>query len=150
MAGDVVNNNPAENRIGALDVGKMIWHGAVAGGKWLGGALAGDFGKQQTVGQIIFDAVLSMLPVAGEITAARDAVSICIDMCKEHQKVYDRWEWIKLVLCLVAVVPVFGGILKGVGKIVVRVFEKGEDVAKIAADVVMFLNRMPHGSWQCI
>ncbi|KDR24597.1 hypothetical protein BG57_05300, partial [Caballeronia grimmiae] len=146
MAGEVINKNPAENRIGAIEVGKRIWDGAVASSKWLGGALSGEFNKQQAIGQIVFDAVLSMFPIAGEITAARDGVAICVDMCEDQQKLYDRWQWIKLVLCVIAVIPALGGILKGVGKLVIRALDKSEDLAKLAADVIMFLNRMGHGN----
>jgi hypothetical protein len=64
-----------------------------------------EFGEKQTTGQIVFDAVLSMFPLLGEGTAARDAIAICLRMSEDREKAEDRWEWIKLVLCLIAVVP---------------------------------------------
>ncbi|WP_250472591.1 hypothetical protein [Caballeronia sp. GAFFF1] len=146
MASQATNNNPAETRIGAIEVGKMIWNNAAAVGQWLGGAVSGEFNKQQTIGQIAFDAVVSMFPILGEGTSARDAIAISLDMCQDDRKLKDHWEWIKLVLCVIAIVPLVGGILKGAGKLVVRAFENGEDLAKVASDVILFLNRMGVGN----
>ncbi len=140
------NHNPAENRIGSIEVGKLIWERAAASFSWVGGAVAGEFGQKQTTGQIVFDAILSMFPLLGEGTAARDAIAICLRMGDDQEKAEDRWEWIKLVLCLIAVVPLVGGVLKGVGKLVVRALERGEDLEKLAAEIVMFLNRMGRGN----
>jgi len=143
---DSANRNPAENRIGAIEVGALIWNHAAASVEWVGGAVAGEFSQKQTTGQIIFDAILSMFPILGEGTAARDAIAICLGMCDDPQKAQDRWQWVKLVLCLLAVVPILGGILKGVGKLAVRALDKDEDLEKLAAEIVMFLNRMGRGN----
>lgn len=143
---DIKVGNSAEHRIGAIETGKRIWANAAAAADWIGGALKGEFGHQQTTGQIVFDATISMFPLLGEGTAARDTIAIVMHMAHNRQAVEDRWEWIKLVLCLLAVIPVFGGVVKGVGKLVVRAFEKSEDLAKLAAEVVMFVNRMCHGN----
>lgn len=143
---DTTVSNPAENRIGAIETGKRIWANATAATDWVGGALKGEFSHQQTTGQIIFDATISMFPVLGEGTAARDTVAIIIHMADNRQAVEDRWTWIRLVLCLIAVIPLFGGVLKGVGKLVVRALEKSEDLAKLAEEVVLFVNRMCHGN----
>ncbi|MGN6316968.1 MAG: hypothetical protein ACTHNR_11860, partial [Trinickia sp.] len=117
---EITSLNPAENRIGAIEVGALIWDHAVSATKWTGGALAGEFAQKQTTGQIVFDAILSMFPLLGEGTAARDVIAICLRMSDDPSKAEDRWEWIKLVLCLLAVVPVLGGALKGVGRLVIR------------------------------
>jgi hypothetical protein len=143
---DIANLNPAENRIGAIEVGRLIWSRAASVAQWTGGALAGEFSHKQTTGQIVFDAIISMFPLLGEGTAARDVVAICLHMSDDPRKAEDGWEWIKLVLCLLAVVPVLGGVLKGVGKLVVRALEKAEDLEKLAAKVVQFLNRMGPGN----
>ncbi|MEP9329089.1 hypothetical protein PPMP20_39550, partial [Paraburkholderia phymatum] len=85
-----------------------------------------------TTGQIVFDATISMCQVLGEGTGARDTIAIMMHMADNRQAVEDRWTWIKLVLCLIAVVPIFGGVLKGVGKLVILALEKSEDLAKLA------------------
>ncbi|MFP3568469.1 hypothetical protein [Paraburkholderia sp. SIMBA_030] len=146
MSDPANNNNPTDNRIGAIEVGKLIWNSAAASVEWVGGALAGEFSQKQTAGQIVFDAVISMFPVLGEGTAARDAIAICLGMCDDRQKAEDRWQWIRLVLCLIAVVPLLGGVLKGVGRLVVRALEKSENLEKLAAEIVLFLNRMGRGN----
>jgi hypothetical protein len=143
---DVQTTNPAENRIGAIEIGKQIWDGAASTVGWIGSALGGEFSQKQTTGQIVFDAVISMFPILGEGTAARDSIAICMDMCEDPEKVEDRWEWVKLVLCLIAVVPIVGGVLKGVGKLVVRALDKAEDLEKLAAEIVRFANRMGQGN----
>ena len=143
---DTKINNPAESRIGAIETGKRIWANAAAATGWVGGALKGEFGHQQTTGQIIFDATISMFPVLGEGTAARDTIAIILHMSDSREALEDEWEWIKLALCLIAVVPVIGGVLKGVGKLVVRALEKSEDLAKLGEEVVLFVNRMCHGN----
>jgi hypothetical protein len=143
---DIQVSNPVENRIGAIETGKRIWANAASTADWLGGSLKGEFGHQQTTGQIVFDAVVSMFPLVGEGTAARDTIAIVMHMAQNRQAVEDRWEWIKLVLCLLAVIPVFGGVVKGVGKLVVRAFEKSENLEKLAVEVLMFVNRMCHGN----
>lgn len=143
---DTSVSNPAENRIGAIEIGKRIWVNAAAAGSWAGGALKGEFGQQQTTGQIVFDATISMFPVLGEGTAARDTVAIIMHMADNPKEVENWWPWVKLVLCLIAVVPVLGGVLKGVGKLVIRALEKSEDLAKLAEEVVLLVNRMCHGN----
>jgi hypothetical protein len=140
------NSNPAANRIGAIETGTLIWQRAAASADWLGGALAGEFAQKQTVGQIVFDAILSMFPIFGEGTAARDAIAICLAMGEDRRKAEDRGQWLKLVLCLLAVVPVAGGVLKGIGKLAVRAVEQSEDLTKLAHEIIMFLNRMGHGN----
>jgi hypothetical protein len=143
---EVTNDHPAENRIGAIEVGTLLWERAAASVQWTGGALAGEFNQKQTTGQIVFDAIFSMFPLLGEGTAARDVIAIGLHMSEDPRKAADRWEWIKLVLCLLAAVPLVGGVLKGVGKLAVRALDQGEDLEKLAADIVSFLNRMGHGN----
>ncbi|MBN3805851.1 hypothetical protein GXB81_22770 [Paraburkholderia sp. Ac-20336] len=143
---DITVSNPAENRIGAIETGKRIWAHAVAAADWVGGALKGEFGQQQTIGQIIFDATLSMFPLLGEGTAARDSIAIILRMSDSRQSLEDKWEWIRLTLCMIAVVPILGGVLKGVGKLLVRTADKSEDLAKLAEEIVLFVNRMCYGN----
>ncbi|WP_250472588.1 hypothetical protein [Caballeronia sp. GAFFF1] len=88
---DIIVSNPAENRIGAIETGKLIWANAAAVGGWIGTALKGEFGKQQTTGQIFFDAAISMFPVLGEGTAARDTIALVMHMADDPKAVEDKW-----------------------------------------------------------
>ncbi|WP_321930062.1 hypothetical protein [Burkholderia cenocepacia] len=120
----------------ASEVGDYLWSGAAAVGDTVVGAVAGEFSQKRNTGAIIVDAVISMFPVAGEITAARDAIAIALRMCDDPKVRDDGWEWVALVLCLVAVVPVVGGLLKGIGKLLMRAVSKSEDLAKLCQEIL--------------
>lgn len=146
----------ADKKLAALEIGQAIWgmvkntavQAATAvqdSANWVGGSLQGEFNQQATVGQILVDAVISMFPVAGEITAARDATAIGLRMHESEAALNDTWQWVSLVLCLLAVVPVIGGVLKGVGRLVVRAARKSEDLVKVAQEVLSFLRKMGYG-----
>ena len=135
----------AEKRLAALEVADLIWSGAKDGAKWVGGVVAGEFNTKQSTGQIVTDAVISMFPIAGEITAARDAVAIGLRLADSPEDADDLIDWIALVLCLLAVVPVLGGVLKGVGKLVIRAASKSEDLVKLGKEILAFLRKMGYG-----
>ena len=142
----------AQTKLAALDIGQILWEGAQSTAKglsdatqWVGGALAGEFNTQATVGQIVVDAVISMFPIAGEVTAARDATAITLRMSESEEAANDTWHWVSLVLCLLAVVPVLGGVLKGVGRLVVRAASKSEDLVKLGQEILAFLRKMGYG-----
>ncbi|WP_244129808.1 hypothetical protein [Burkholderia gladioli] len=82
----------------ASEVGDYLWRGATAVGDTVAGAVAGEFSQKRNTGAIIVDAVVSMFPVAGEVTAARDAIAITIRMCDDPKNREDKWEWVALVL----------------------------------------------------
>lgn len=142
----------AENKLAALDIGDEIWgmfkrsaHATADGVKWIGGALQGEFNTKATVGQIVVDAVISMFPITGEITAARDATAITLRMSESDEAANNKWEWVSLVLCLLALVPLVGGVLKGVGRLTIRAASKAEKLAKLAEDILSFLRKMGYG-----
>lgn len=135
----------AEKTLCALDIADQIWRSAKDGAGWVGGMVVGEFNGKQTTGQIITDAVISMFPIAGEVTAARDAVAIGLRLADSPEEADDTYDWVALVLCLIAVVPVLGGVLKGVGKLIVRAAAKSEDLVKLSAEILAFLRKMGHG-----
>ncbi|MCM2492737.1 hypothetical protein EFP18_21565 [Burkholderia glumae] len=128
-------------RQAASQVGGYIWRGATAVGDTVTGAVAGEFSQKRNTGAIIVDAVVSMFPVAGEVTAARDAIAISLRMCDNPKDRDNEWEWVALVLCLLAVVPVAGGLLKGVGKLLMRAAEKSEDLVKLCQDILALIRK---------
>ncbi|WP_321884718.1 hypothetical protein [Paraburkholderia bannensis] len=129
----------------ASEVGEYIWNGASAVGNTVVGTVAGEFSQKRNTGAIIVDAVISMFPVAGEITAARDAIAIAIRMCNSPKDRDDKWEWVSLVLCLLAVVPVAGGLLKGVGKLLMRATGKSEDLARLGQEILAVIRKAGQG-----
>ncbi|ELW9526718.1 hypothetical protein ABEG10_04630 [Burkholderia cenocepacia] len=130
----------------ASEVGDYLWSGATAVGDTVVGAVAGEFSQKRNTGAIIVDAVISMFPVAGEITAARDAIAIALRMCDDPKVRDDGWEWVALVLCLVAVVPVVGGLLKGIGKLLMRAVSKSEDLAKLCQEILALIRKAGFGN----
>ncbi|MEB0165448.1 hypothetical protein QN360_21355, partial [Glaciimonas sp. CA11.2] len=116
------------------------------GAQWIGGALKGEFKTKPTVGQIVVDAVVSMFPVAGEITAARDAIAISLRMADSDKEAKDIWNWVALVLCLLAVVPVLGGILKGVGRLLLQAAYDSAKLSHIGEQILAFLRKMGYGN----
>ncbi|MEK7888673.1 hypothetical protein AAB992_16315 [Burkholderia contaminans] len=130
----------------ASEVGDYIWSGATTVGDTVVGAVAGEFSQKRNTGAIIIDAVISMFPVAGEITAARDAIAIALRMCDDPKVRHDRWEWVALALCLVAVVPVVGGLLKGIGKLLMRAVSKSEDLVKLCQEILALIRKAGFGN----
>lgn len=115
-------------------------------GNWCWGTVKGGFNEKQTIGQVITDAVISMFPVAGEITAARDVIAAVIRMADDPKKREEVSEWIMLILPLLALVPLLGGALKGVGKLLMRVGKNAEEDKKIFKAIVALLNKVGHGN----
>ncbi|MFX5554890.1 hypothetical protein ABTE11_21670, partial [Acinetobacter baumannii] len=70
--------------------------------------------------QIIVDAVIGMIPLLGDVTAARDIIAVTIGLVDDPKKREDVWEWVLLVVLVVALIPVVGGVIKGVGRLVVK------------------------------
>lgn len=114
-------------------------------GQWCWGTLEGAFNEKQTISQVIVDAVIGMIPLLGDVTAVRDLLAVSIGMCSEPKKRQEIMEWVLFVILLFALIPVVGGVIKGVGRLLLR---WTGDVAKdkaLLVEVVRFLNRMGHG-----
>lgn len=156
--------NSAEKKIAVIEIGNDIWNrakkagnqiadgakqvkdGVVSGGKWIGGALQGEFNDKATVGQIFTDAAISMFPVAGEVTAARDLVAVLLKMADDKKQASEVINWVKIILCLLPIIPIFGGILKGVGRLLITVMKDATKVAEVAAAILAFLRKMGYGN----
>lgn len=156
--------NSAEKKIAVIEIGNDIWNrakkagnqiadgakqvkdGVVSGGKWIGGALQGEFNDKATIGQIFIDAAISMFPVAGEVTAARDLVAVLLKMADDKKQASEVINWVKIILCLLPIIPIFGGILKGVGRLLIRVIKDASKVAEVAAAILAFLRKMGYGN----
>ncbi|MES3021333.1 MAG: hypothetical protein V4857_07080 [Pseudomonadota bacterium] len=115
---------------------------------WIWGTAQGAFNEKQTLSQIITDAVIGMIPVVGDITAARDLIAVSVGLAMHPEKREHKMEWVLLVILFFALIPVIGGVIKGVGRIALRVTadvtEDSVQIAKVGRDVIAFLNRMGH------
>lgn len=135
----------AENKIAILEIGSELWATTKATGNWLGGALKGEFNDKATLGQIVFDAVISMFPIAGEATAVRDLIAISNRMAGDEKEKNKVLNWISIILCLLPIIPLFGGILKGIGRLLITVIKDASKVAEVAIDILAFLRKMGYG-----
>jgi hypothetical protein len=115
-------------------------------GQWLLGTVQGAFNEKQTVSQIITDAVIGMIPLVGDVTAVRDLIAVGSGLASDPKKREERIEWVMLVILIFALIPVIGGVIKGVGRLSLRATRVAVTdtklLAEIADDIVQFLNRV--------
>ncbi len=115
-------------------------------GGWLWGTIEGGFNEQQTISQIIVDALIGMIPLVGDVTAVRDLIAVILRLVEHPEKRKDKLEWLTLTLLLFALIPVFGGAIKGVGKLIIRASEGVGKHAEILRDIMMILKRIGDGN----
>jgi len=114
-------------------------------GSWIWGTIEGGFNEQQSISQIIVDAIIGMIPLVGDVTAVRDLVAVILRLVEHPEKRQDKLEWLTLVLLLFALIPVFGGVIKGVGRLVIKAGEEVGKHAEIVRDIIQLLNRLGEG-----
>lgn len=114
-------------------------------GQWCWGTLQGAFNEKQTIGQVIVDAVIGMIPLLGDATAARDLLAVSIGMSNDPGKRREVVQWVLFVVLLFALIPVLGGVIKGVGRLTLRVTGDVAKDTELLGEVIRFLNRMGHG-----
>lgn len=115
-------------------------------GQWIWGTLQGSFNEKQTISQVIVDAVIGMIPLVGDVTAVRDLIAVSIGLSKDPRKRESPMEWVFLVILIFALIPVIGGVIKGVGRLAIMV---GEDIAKnheLLEQAIKLLNRLGEGN----
>jgi hypothetical protein len=115
---------------------------------WLWGTVQGAWNEKQTVSQIIVDAVIGMIPLVGDATAVRDLLAVGTGLAESPEKRESKWQWVLLVILLLALIPVLGGVLKGVGRLVIRaaedVMKETPRLVELGKDIVALLNRLGH------
>lgn len=124
-------------------------------GSWLWGTVSGAFNEKASLSQIIVDAVIGMIPLVGDVTAVRDLIAVTIGMVDEPRKRDDRWQWVLLVVLIFALIPVVGGVIKGVGKLIIKAVgeaaklatdaERLAHMAEAAKEIIAFLNHFGKG-----
>jgi hypothetical protein len=115
-------------------------------GQWCWGTLQGAFNEKQTISQVIVDAVIGLVPLLGDVTAVRDLLAVAIRMSRDPAKRREVGEWVLLVILVFALIPVVGGLIKGVGRLALRVTGDAAKDAELLGEVIRFLNRMGHGN----
>lgn len=135
----------AEKQKSMIEIGSDFWNAAKQVGEWTSGGLQGEFNQKMTLGQIIFDAILSMFPVVGEATAVRDLIAIILRMVNDAKELKDVLNWISIILCLLPLIPIVGGVVKGIGRLLVSVIRDITKAKEIASAILAFLRKMGYG-----
>jgi hypothetical protein len=125
-------------------------------GDWIWGTAQGAFNEKATMSQIIVDAAIGMIPVVGDVTGVRDLLAVVIGLSMDPRKREDKTQWVLLIVLALALVPVVGGVVKGVGRLLIKAIgeaaqlagqaEKAARLAAAAKDIVAFLNRVGVGN----
>jgi hypothetical protein len=93
------------------------WEATKTVAKWIWGAIQGDFNDDQSFGQIVFNTVLTMIPVVDQVGDIRDLVANLKALIWD--KKYDDYSvWVALVFTVIGLVPEFGSLFKGILKAV--------------------------------
>jgi hypothetical protein len=114
--------------------------------QWIWGTVQGEFNEEQSVAQIITDATVSMVPVVGEATDVRDIVAVSLRLIKEPDKREEPAEWAMLAVLVCAMIPVVGGVMKGIGRLLLRAAKRGDDIAEVAEQIIELMNRVGWGN----
>jgi hypothetical protein len=121
---------------------------ATEAGQWLWGTVQGAFNEKQTISQIIVDAVIGMTPLVGDVTAVRDLIAVGTGLADHPEKRENKMEWVLLVVLIFALIPVIGGVIKGVGRLALKVTQEAATnskvIARTAEEIIAFLNRIGH------
>lgn len=135
----------AETKKASIEIGSDIWDSIKSTGNWVGGALKGEFNDKATLGQIVCDAVISMFPIAGEATAVRDLIAVVNRMLSSKAEAEKVLNWVSIILCLLPIIPVVGGVVKGVGRLLITVIKDATKANEIALAILAFLRKMGYG-----
>lgn len=114
--------------------------------QWIWGTLSGAFNEKQTIGQIITDAAIGMIPLVGDVTAVRDLLAVSIGLINEPKKRESTTEWVFLVVLLFALIPVIGGVIKGVGRLALKITADTARNIETQEKIIQFLNRVGEGN----
>ena len=138
---------------GLSDAEFKAWY--VEAGDWIWGTVQGNFNEKMSVSQIVVDAVIGMIPLLGDVTAVRDLIAVSLGMAGSEEKRESVLEWVTIVILLLALIPVLGGVIKGVGKLVVRAAKMATKasptavlriLAHTAEEIIEFMNRLGIGN----
>ena len=101
-----------------------ISDGIAGAASWLWGAIQGDFNEDQTIGQVVANTAITMIPVVDQVGDIRDVVAN-LKFLIWDKRYNDKWVWIALVLTLIGLIPVLGSAAKGILKTVAHGLKKG-------------------------
>lgn len=112
--------------------------------KWIGVALEGDFADDQSVGQIAFGTVVTLIPVVDQIGDVRDLTANLYWLTYKGK--YTEWDkWFGLVTSLIGCFPEIGSVIKGAVKVIFDAVKKGASKLPIKK-LMRFMNSVGEGN----
>jgi ElaB/YqjD/DUF883 family membrane-anchored ribosome-binding protein len=89
-------------------------------GEWTWGAIKGDWNEDQTIGQIVFDSAVTMIPVVDQVGDVRDLTANLYQLTVKG-KYNEFGPWFGFAMTLIGLIPELGTAIKGAAKCVVKV-----------------------------
>ena len=105
------------------------------------GGLIGDFNEDPALAEIAINTGVGLIPIVGEVTAARDVTANVYYMEKKTEYT-SPFRWLGLVFALISLFPEIGAALKGLGKAVLK--GVGEAIGPIVRLVEKVLEKLGH------
>ena len=87
-----------------------------------------------------------MIPLVGDATAARDLIAVGSRLASHPDKREEVAEWVLLVVLIFALIPVVGGVIKGVGRLLLKMGKEAAENQKLLQEIIGYLNRINHGN----
>jgi polyhydroxyalkanoate synthesis regulator phasin len=91
------------------------WKDVKDGAEWVGGALAGDFNEDPSMGQIVLGTVITLIPIVDQVGDVRDIAAALKKLIWE-KRYDDKWVWFDLVITIIGCIPEIGTVVKGIAK----------------------------------
>lgn len=111
-------------------IASWSWGKVKDGAEWVGGALAGDFNEDPSMGQIVLGTVITLIPIVDQAGDVRDIVAALKKLIAD-KRYDDKWVWFDLVITIIGCVPEIGTAIKGVAKAIVKKGLKGLELAGV-------------------
>lgn len=110
---------------------------------WLGPAMLGEFNENPTIGQIVFDTVLTLFPYLDQMGDVRDIVAVLIRMSEPGEN-SEFFNWVTLATCVIGAIPTIGSALRGGYRIFLRDYIKSGSLLgdSAQATIEQMLNAM--------
>jgi hypothetical protein len=96
-----------------------VWDGAGETWEWLRGVLLGEWQDDQTISQVVANALAGFTPGVGSILTLRDLLAVVVRLAKHPEKREDIEQWILLIAMLLPLIlTALGALAVGVGALV--------------------------------
>lgn len=117
----------AKAKLGAIS--GWTWGNVKDGAEWVGGALAGDFNENPSMGQIVVGTVITLIPIVDQAGDVRDIAAALKKLIWEKR--YDETGvWVDLVITIIGCIPELGTVIKGIAK-AIKKGAKGLEIADL-------------------